>query len=107
MVDFHALADQGWPHDEYRKHGAKARPFKSASASWRDACGLQPLIRRARRHPAARGREDRRAVHADRKSGVKGKSVSARVDLGVISVFTNKTNVHRRQKIYEQQQKKR
>src|SRR3546814_18157837 len=38
MVDFRQLADQGWPHDEYRKYGTKDGP-----------CNPYPRFRRSTR----------------------------------------------------------
>src|SRR3546814_1723723 len=41
MVDFRQLADQGWPHDEYRKYGTKACPCNPDPRFRRGACRMQ------------------------------------------------------------------
>src|SRR3546814_6149217 len=66
MVDFRQLADQCWPHDEYRKYGTKAGPCKPDPRFRRGARGMQWRRGWRARETAAGGRADRRRLHADR-----------------------------------------
>src|SRR3546814_8703056 len=60
MVDFRQLADQGWPHDEYRKYGTKAGPCNPDPRFRRSTRGMQWRRGRRARETAARRRADRR-----------------------------------------------
>src|SRR3546814_19853386 len=51
MVDFRQLADQGWPHDEYRKYGKKTGACNPAPRFRRSTRGMQWLPGRRRREP--------------------------------------------------------
>src|SRR3546814_2521358 len=68
MVDFRQLADQGWPHDEYRKYGTKAGPCNPDPRFRRSTRGMQWRRGRRARETAARRRADRRRLHTDRRS---------------------------------------